>query len=233
MIPAVLHSEVETGSSSTFEHPRQVPESTLRQGCGRYGGLVTHLSADGEGEPVQLQRPDQQFHSYPKTSELVGELLMELQLSLTVSDPWLQIQLLRILGLLGKGDPRTSELMYDVLGRVFKRRAEINPGNITVWNISDNFTQYTLNRSAGEGCQIAIEEIYPVSKINLKYLGLKALTYIVQQDPSLALQHQMAIMNAWITPDPIIKKERLWNFCIGLPAGRDVTVLRPEDATTT
>lgn len=47
----------------------------------------------------------------------------------SVPAPWLQIQLLRILGLLGKDDPRTSELMYDVLEESL-RRAEINH-NIT------------------------------------------------------------------------------------------------------
>ncbi|XP_032089026.1 AP-4 complex subunit epsilon-1 [Thamnophis elegans] len=46
-------------------------------------------------------------------------------------------------------------------------------------------------------------------KINLKYLGLKALTYVIQQDPSLALQHQMTIIECLEHPDPIIKRETL------------------------
>ncbi|NWI59690.1 AP4E1 protein, partial [Calyptomena viridis] len=44
-------------------------------------------------------------------------------------------------------------------------------------------------------------------KINLKYLGLKALTYVIQQDPNLALQHQMTIIECLDHPDPIIKRE--------------------------
>ncbi|MGH0119015.1 UNVERIFIED_CONTAM: hypothetical protein FKN15_003564 [Acipenser sinensis] len=43
----------------------------------------------------------------------------------SVPAPWLQIQLLRILALLGKDDQSTSELMYDVLDESV-RRAEIN-----------------------------------------------------------------------------------------------------------
>ncbi|XP_017373369.1 AP-4 complex subunit epsilon-1 [Cebus imitator] len=54
----------------------------------------------------------------------------------SVPAPWLQIQLLRILGLLGKDDQRTSELMYDVLDESL-RRAELNHnvtyGNICTW----------------------------------------------------------------------------------------------------
>uniref|UniRef100_A0A8C2U8X1 AP-4 complex subunit epsilon n=1 Tax=Coturnix japonica TaxID=93934 RepID=A0A8C2U8X1_COTJA len=87
----------------------------------------------------------------------------------SVPAPWLQIQLLRILGLLGKDDPRTSELMYDVLEESL-RRAEINH--------------------------------------NITY-GLKALTCVIQQDPNLALEHQMTIIECLDHPDPIIKRETL------------------------
>lgn len=38
-------------------------------------------------------------------------------------------------------------------------------------------------------------------------LGLKALTYVVQQDPKLALQHQMTIIECLDHPDLIIKHE--------------------------
>ncbi|KAG9337022.1 hypothetical protein JZ751_029881 [Albula glossodonta] len=49
-------------------------------------------------------------------------------------------------------------------------------------------------------------------KINLKYLGLKALTYVIQQDPTLALQHQMTIIECLDHPDPIIKREKMLDF---------------------
>lgn len=38
-------------------------------------------------------------------------------------------------------------------------------------------------------------------------IGLKALTYVVQQDPKLALQHQMTIIECLDHPDLIIKRE--------------------------
>lgn len=43
-------------------------------------------------------------------------------------------------------------------------------------------------------------------------LGLKALTYVIQQDPTLALQHQMTIIECLDHPDPIIKREVNWYF---------------------
>ncbi|XP_052663563.1 AP-4 complex subunit epsilon-1 isoform X3 [Harpia harpyja] len=102
----------------------------------------------------------------------------------SVPAPWLQIQLLRILGLLGKDDPRTSELMYDVLDESL-RRAEINH--------------------------------------NITY-GLKALTYVIQQDPNLALQHQMTIIECLDHPDPIIKRETL-ELLYRITNGQNVIVI--------
>ncbi|KAK3526291.1 hypothetical protein QTP70_022699 [Hemibagrus guttatus] len=127
-----------------------------------------------------------------------------------VPAPWLQIQLLRILSLLGKEDQSTSELMYEVLDESL-RRAEMN----------HNITYAILYE-----CVKAIYTVYPKSqllekaarcignfvlspKINLKYLGLKALTYVVQYDANLALQHQMTIIESLDHTDLIIRRETL------------------------
>ncbi|XP_006831714.1 PREDICTED: AP-4 complex subunit epsilon-1 [Chrysochloris asiatica] len=128
----------------------------------------------------------------------------------SVPAPWLQIQLLRILGLLGKDDQRTSELMYDVLDESL-RRAELNH-NVTyailfecVHTIYSIYPKSELLEKAAR----CIGKFVLSPKINLKYLGLKALTYVIQQDPSLALQHQMTIIECLDHPDPIIKRETL------------------------
>ncbi|XP_054692667.1 AP-4 complex subunit epsilon-1 isoform X1 [Grus americana] len=128
----------------------------------------------------------------------------------SVPAPWLQIQLLRILGLLGKDDPRTSELMYDVLDESL-RRAEINH-NITYAILFECVqTVYTIHPKSEllEKAAKCIGKFVLSPKINLKYLGLKALTYVIQQDPNLALQHQMTIIECLDHPDPIIKRETL------------------------
>ncbi|XP_058397554.1 AP-4 complex subunit epsilon-1 [Diceros bicornis minor] len=128
----------------------------------------------------------------------------------SVPAPWLQIQLLRILGLLGKDDPRTSELMYDVLDESL-RRAELNH-NVTyailfecVHTVYSIYPKSELLEKAAK----CVGKFVLSPKINLKYLGLKALTYVIQQDPTLALQHQMTIIECLDHPDPIIKRETL------------------------
>ncbi|XP_055991374.1 AP-4 complex subunit epsilon-1 [Sorex fumeus] len=128
----------------------------------------------------------------------------------SVPAPWLQIQLLRILGLLGKDDQRTSELMYDVLDESL-RRAELNH-NVTYAILFECVhTVYSIYPKAEllEKAAKCIGKFVLSPKINLKYLGLKALTYVIQQDPTLALQHQMTIIECLDHPDPIIKRETL------------------------
>ncbi|XP_063305111.1 AP-4 complex subunit epsilon-1 [Pelobates fuscus] len=128
----------------------------------------------------------------------------------SVPAPWLQIQLLRILRLLGKDDLRTSELMYDVLDESL-RRAEINH-NVTYAILFECVqTIYTIYPKSDlfEKAAKCIGKFILSPKINLKYLGLKALTFVVQQDPNLALQHQMTIIECIDHTDPIIKRETL------------------------
>ncbi|XP_061451099.1 AP-4 complex subunit epsilon-1 isoform X2 [Rhineura floridana] len=143
----------------------------------------------------------------------------------SVPAPWLQIQLLRILGLLGKDDPRTSELMYDVLDESL-RRAEINH-NITYAILFECVqTIYTVYPKSDllEKAAKCIGKFVLSPKINLKYLGLKALTYVVQQDPTLALQHQMTIIECLDHPDPIMKRETL-ELLYRITNGQNVTVI--------
>uniref|UniRef100_A0A3B3U1E7 AP-4 complex subunit epsilon n=1 Tax=Poecilia latipinna TaxID=48699 RepID=A0A3B3U1E7_9TELE len=128
----------------------------------------------------------------------------------SVPAPWLQIHLLRILSLLGKNDQSTSEIMYEILDESL-RRAEMNH-NITY---EDTF----LLKAAK-----CIGNFVLSPKINLKYLGLKALTYVVQQDPKLALQHQMTIIECLDHSDLIIKRETL-ELLFRITNDQNVTVI--------
>uniref|UniRef100_A0A8D3BYN9 AP-4 complex subunit epsilon n=1 Tax=Scophthalmus maximus TaxID=52904 RepID=A0A8D3BYN9_SCOMX len=128
----------------------------------------------------------------------------------SVPAPWLQIQLLRILSFLGKNDQSVSELMYEVLDESLQR-AEMNH-NITYAILYECVRCiYTIHPKSEllEKAAQCIGNFVLSPKINLKYLGLKALTYVVQQDPKLALQHQMTIIECLDHPDLIIKRETL------------------------
>ncbi|XP_031138801.1 AP-4 complex subunit epsilon-1 [Sander lucioperca] len=143
----------------------------------------------------------------------------------SVPAPWLQIQLLRILSLLGKNDQSTSEIMYEVLDESL-RRAEMNH-NITYAILYECVKCiYTIHPKSEllEKAAKCIGNFVLSPKINLKYLGLKALTYVVQQDPKLALQHQMTIIECLDHPDLIIKRETL-ELLFRITNAQNVTVI--------
>ncbi|XP_069564295.1 AP-4 complex subunit epsilon-1 isoform X1 [Brachyistius frenatus] len=143
----------------------------------------------------------------------------------SVPAPWLQIQLLRILSLLGKNDQSTSELMHEVLDESL-RRAEMNH-NITYAILYECVKcVYTIHPKSEllEKAAKCIGNFVLSPKINLKYLGLKALTYVVQQDPKLALQHQMTIIECLDHPDLIIKRETL-ELLFRITNAQNVTVI--------
>ncbi|XP_060770460.1 AP-4 complex subunit epsilon-1 [Neoarius graeffei] len=143
----------------------------------------------------------------------------------SVPAPWLQIQLLRILSLLGKEDQSTSELMYEVLDESL-RRAEMNH-NVTYAILYECVKAiYTVYPKAEllEKAARCIGNFVLSPKINLKYLGLKALTYVVQYDANLALQHQMTIIECLDHSDLIIKRETL-ELLFRITNAQNVTVI--------
>uniref|UniRef100_A0A1A7WDU6 AP-4 complex subunit epsilon n=1 Tax=Iconisemion striatum TaxID=60296 RepID=A0A1A7WDU6_9TELE len=155
---------------------------------------------------------------------VAGKLPMDFNYH-SVPAPWLQIQLLRILSLLGKNDQSTSEVMYEILDESL-RRAEMNH-NITYAILYECVKCiYTIHPKSEllEKAAKVIGNFVLSSRINLKYLGLKALTYVVQQDPRLALQHQMTIIECLDHPDVIIKRETL-ELLFRITNGQNVTVI--------
>ncbi|XP_061630694.1 AP-4 complex subunit epsilon-1 [Phyllopteryx taeniolatus] len=143
----------------------------------------------------------------------------------SVPAPWLQIQLLRILSLLGKSEQSTSGIMYEVLDESL-RRAEMNH-NITYAILYECVKCiYTIHPKSEllEKAAKCIGNFILSPKINLKYIGLKALTYVVQQDPKLALQHQMTIIECLDHPDLIIKRETL-ELLFRITNAKNVTVI--------
>ncbi|XP_059391980.1 AP-4 complex subunit epsilon-1-like [Carassius carassius] len=155
---------------------------------------------------------------------LGGKLPMDFNYH-SVPAPWLQIQLLRILSLLGKEDQSTSELMYEVLDESL-RRAEMNH-NITYAILYECVKAvYTIHPKAEllEKAARCIGNFVLSPKINLKYLGLKALTYVVQHDAKLALQHQMTIIECLDHSDFTIKRETL-ELLFRITNAQNVTVI--------
>uniref|UniRef100_A0A672SE89 Adaptor related protein complex 4 subunit epsilon 1 n=1 Tax=Sinocyclocheilus grahami TaxID=75366 RepID=A0A672SE89_SINGR len=129
-----------------------------------------------------------------------------------VPAPWLQLQLLRILSLLGKEDQR------------YRRAAMQTQAAAILYECVK--AVYTIHPKAEllEKAARCIGNFVLSPKINLKYLGLKALTYVVQHDAKLALQHQMTIIECLDHTDFTIKRETL-ELLFRITNAQNVTVI--------
>ncbi|XP_068655490.1 AP-4 complex subunit epsilon [Aristolochia californica] len=122
--------------------------------------------------------------------------------------PFIQIRLLKILGLLGAGDKQASEHMYTVLGDIFRKcESSSNIGNAVLYE-----------------CICCVSSIYPNSKLldaaaevtskflksdshNLKYMGIDALGRLIKINPDIAEEHQLAVIDCLEDPDDTLKRK--------------------------
>ncbi|CAD8066422.1 unnamed protein product [Paramecium primaurelia] len=125
--------------------------------------------------------------------------------------PWLQIKLLQILTLLGANDLKVSEQIYEVLGSTLRRADDttINIGYAVTYQcvkcISGIYPQQGLLEQAAN----SVSRFLKSDNNNLKYLGINALTQIVQISQKYVLEHQMTIVDCLESNDDTLKKETL------------------------
>lgn len=124
--------------------------------------------------------------------------------------PWVQMNLLRILALLGKGDQASSEGMYEVVADVMKRAdTGINVGYAIVYEAVKTVTTIYPNPLLLDATATAISRFIRSDSHNLKYIGIKGLAAIVKDHPRYAADHQMAVIDCLEDPDETLKKKTL------------------------
>jgi AP-4 complex subunit epsilon-1 len=118
--------------------------------------------------------------------------------------PFLQIKLLKVLGVLGANDKKASEEMYQIL--------------MEVLNVAE--TQTTIGNAVVYECVKTATSIYPLPQLlemsaavvarflkakghNLRYAGLSALAAVVRISPKYAADHQMAVIDCLEDPDEV------------------------------
>ena len=127
-----------------------------------------------------------------------------------VPAPWMQLKLVRIMGLLGRNDAAASSGMYEMLHETMKKAdIGINAGYAIVYEcvrtIVTIYPNATLLDAAGE----AISRFIQSRSHNLKYLGVTGLAAIVETHPQYAAAHQMAVMDCLEDPDETLQRKTL------------------------
>lgn len=124
--------------------------------------------------------------------------------------PWIQMSILRILAVVGRGDQQASEGMYEVLIDVMKRAdTGINVGYALVYEAVRTVTTIYPNPILLDTAATAISRFIRSDSHNLKYIGIKGLATIVKDHPKYAADHQMAVIDCLDDPDETLKRKTL------------------------
>lgn len=124
--------------------------------------------------------------------------------------PWIQMNLLRILALLGRSDQASSEGMYEVLVDVMKRAdTGITVGYAIVYETVKTIMTIYPNPILIESAATAISRFIRSETHNLKYIGIKGLAAIVKDHPRFAADHQLAVIDCLEDPDETLKRKTL------------------------
>lgn len=151
-----------------------------------------------------------------------------------IPSPWIQMSLLRILALLGRGDQASSEGMYEVLIEVMKRAdTGINVGYAIVYECIKTVTTIYPNTVLMDAAATAISRFIRSESHNLKYIGIKGLAAIVKDHPRYAADHQLAVIDCLEDPDETLKRKTVSVLCFGLrllfvssPHGHGLMIMR-------
>lgn len=125
--------------------------------------------------------------------------------------PWIQMKLMQLLEILGKGDLKASEHSYTILEQALKRTDD-GSNNIAfavsyqcVKTICNIYPNPSLIQEAAN----SLNRFLQSHNSNVKYMGIKALGYIYKQQPELLENYQLIIVDCLESKDEALKRETL------------------------
>ncbi|KAL0795995.1 hypothetical protein Bca101_067372 [Brassica carinata] len=122
--------------------------------------------------------------------------------------PFIQIKLLKIMALLGSGDKSASEIMYMVLGDLFRKcDSSTNIGNAILYECIRCISCIIPSPKLLEAAADAISKFLKSDSHNLKYMGIDGLGRLIKISPDIAEQHQLAVIDCLEDPDDTLKRK--------------------------
>ncbi|XP_014680274.1 PREDICTED: AP-4 complex subunit epsilon-1-like [Priapulus caudatus] len=129
----------------------------------------------------------------------------------SVAAPWLQIRLLKIMAILGAEDQKSSEQMYVVLRKVMLR-SSVNQSiaNAVTYEAIRTITTIVPSADLVNAAVKCVGSFVLSRTSNLRYLGIKTLSFILPHVQSTCAQeHQAVVLECLDHPDDSIRRMTL------------------------
>lgn len=127
-----------------------------------------------------------------------------------ITDPFLQVKILQLLRVLGRGDPQTSELINDILAQVATNTESAkNVGNSILYES----VLTILDIEADSGLRVLgvniLGKFLTNKDNNIRYVALNTLIKVVAVEPNAVQRHRNTILECLRDPDISIRRRAL------------------------
>uniref|UniRef100_A0A182QTJ2 AP-1 complex subunit gamma n=1 Tax=Anopheles farauti TaxID=69004 RepID=A0A182QTJ2_9DIPT len=124
-----------------------------------------------------------------------------------VSDPFLQVKILRLLRVLGHGDPTQTEIMNDVLAQVAtSTETSKNAGNAILYETVLTIMNVESENSLRVLAVNILGRFLLNNDKNIRFIGLLTLVKTVHKDMTAVQRHRITILECLSDGDPSIQR---------------------------